>query len=217
VPPTENPDRILGALLAIAALSEDEFESYFGDLIAHVERHYDGSTVELPFADAEPSDMLVYQQDVYVEPDPTTFEPPVVEQFLARLRGDSDSQAVVAKELLDATDFDELDCDIEAVAGVRTLHSDEYGNERVSRGETPLDRDPDATIDLVPLDPAEITTSFQHHIVSHLAYQIRDCFLLMGVKPPVAFRTTGWGKYRATLLQRFCPQYENYRNADAVI
>ena len=92
----------------------------------------------------------------------------------------------------------------------------EFGNDRTEHGERPLDRDPDATVELVASDPEEMGV-FQHYVASHLVYQVRDCFLQMGVKPPVAFRAQGQGKYRAALEQRFLPQYENYWDATATI
>ncbi|WP_018259010.1 hypothetical protein [Halomicrobium katesii] len=211
-----NPDRILAALLAIARLSQEDFDEHFGDLQRQIESHYDGSTVDLPFPDADPDDVLVYRKDIYVQPDPTEYDPPLLEQYLGHFEGDSDSPVMPAKDTLDTSEFDDLEAEIEAVSPMHYLHTDGLGTEQTHRGENPLDREPDATIELVPFDPAEIG-SFHHYIVSHLAYQIRDCFLRMGVKPPVAFRKAGWGKYRSFHEQKFCPQYENYWDATATI
>ncbi len=214
--PADNPDSILAALIAIARLDESEFTDHFGDLQRQIESHYDGSTVDLPFDDADKDDVIVYRKDIYVTPDPTEFDPPVLEQYLGRFEGDSDSPAMPSKETLNRENFDALDFEIEAVSGMHYLHTDGLGTERTKRGADPLDREPNATIELVPFDPAEID-SFHHYVVSHLAYQIRDCFLRMGLKPPMAFRQTGWGKYRAFHEQKFCPQYENYWNAEETI
>jgi hypothetical protein len=214
--PSNNPDSILAALIAIARLDESEFTDYFGDIERQIESHYDGSTVNLPFDNADEDDVIVYRKDVYVTPDPTDFDPPVLEQYLGRFQGDSDSQAVPSKDTLNRDTFDALDFEIEAISDMHYLHTDGLGNEQTKRGTEPLDREPNATIELVPFDPDEID-SFHHYVVSHLAYQIRDCFLRMGLKPPVAFRQTGWGKYRSFHEQKFCPQYENYWNAEADI
>lgn len=213
VPSTENPDRILGVLLAIAALETEAFEESFETLRSKVERHYDdGATVELPFADADPDDMIVYQQDVWIQPDPTTLDPPVIEQFEHEIGADS----LGTTPTPEIADLDSLAFTIEAVSGIHTLHTDGKGNEQIDQVRRPLDREPDATIEIVPFDPGEIE-SFQRYLVSHLAYQVRDCFLLMGVEPPVPFRATGWGKYRAFHVQKFCPQYEEYWSPDASI
>ncbi|WP_026190378.1 hypothetical protein [Halomicrobium katesii] len=211
-----NPDRILASLLALARLSEAEFDEHFGDLQRQIESHYDGSTVDLPFPDADPDDVIVYRKDVYVQPDPTGYEPPLLEQYLGHFDGESDSPVMPAKDTLDTSEFDALEAEIEAVSAMHYLHTDGLGNEQTERGEDPLERESDATIELVPFDPEEIG-SFHHYVVSHLAYQIRDGFLLMGVKPPVAFRKAGWGKYRAFHRQKFKPQYENYWDATATI
>ena len=216
LPPGDNPDRILAALIAIARMDESTFNSRFGDLQRQIASHYDGSTVGLHFNDANPDDMIVYRKDVYVTPDPTTFDPPVADQYLGQFEGESDSPAVSSKDTLTREAFADLDFDIEAVSGMHYLHTDGLGTEQTERGADPLDRDPDATIELVPFDPAEID-AFHHYAVSHLAYQIRDCFLRMGLKPPVAFRKSGWGKYRAFHEQKFSPQYENYWDAEETI
>ncbi|MEZ3114909.1 hypothetical protein RYH80_03125 [Halobaculum sp. MBLA0147] len=213
---TNNPDRLLAALIALARLDETTFAEQFGDLRRQVESHYDDGPVELPFPDADPDDVLVYRKDVYVQPDPVTFEPPVLEQYLGRFAGDSDTPAVPSKDSLDPDTVDALDFQVEAVSGLHSLHVDAPGSEQTTSVDDPLDREPDARIELVPFDPAEID-SFHHYVVSHLAYQIRDCFLRMGITPPTAFRTPGWGKYRAFHEQKFRPQYENYWDATADI
>jgi hypothetical protein len=215
VPPTDNPDRILAALLAIAQLSAEAFETEFSDLEAQIRSHYDGGPVELPFPDAHPDDVIVYRKDVFVEPDPTTFDPPVLDQFLGRVSGESDSPEIPSKDTLDAETFDTLDFTVEAVSDLQYLHHKD-GTEQTVTADPPLDREPDATVELVPFDLGEVD-SFHHYVVSHLAFQIRDCFLRMGVEPPIAFRKTGWGKYRAVHEQKFRPQYENYWNPNTEV
>jgi hypothetical protein len=215
VPPTDNPDRILAVLLAIAQLSAEAFETEFSDLEAQIRSHYDGGPVELPFPDAHPDDVIVYRKDVFVEPDPTTFDPPVLDQFLGRVSGESDSPEIPSKDTLDAETFDTLDFTVEAVSDLQYLHHKD-GTEQTVTADPPLDREPDATVELVPFDLGEVD-SFHHYVVSHLAFQIRDCFLRMGVEPPIAFRKTGWGKYRAVHEQKFRPQYENYWNPNTEV
>ncbi|MFA9501997.1 hypothetical protein ACERIM_04355 [Natrinema sp. H-ect1] len=215
VPPTENPDRLMAALLGSATLSETAFEEQFGDLEERLQQHYDGSSVDLPFPDADPDDAIVYQKDVYLEPDPIKLEPPVLEQFLGRFEGDPDSPALDDGDIpLDQ--MDDLEFEIEAVSGIHTLHNDGQGTEQTDYGEQPLDREPDVRIELMAFDPASVD-SFQHYIVSHLAYQIRDRFLLMGVKPPVPFRAQGWGTYEGFQCQKFCSLYDEYWSSEATI
>lgn len=216
VPPRENPDRLMAALLALAELSPNAFEEYFGDFESRLDSHYDGSGVDLPFPEADPDDAIVYQQDIYLQPDPVEFDPPVLEQFMARFDGDSDSPAIGELDNLQLGEMDALEFDIEAVSGIHLLYNDGQGNQQVARGDQPLEREPDARVELLAFDPAEVE-SFQHYLVSHLAYQIRDRFLLMGVKPPVAFRAQGWGTYEGFQSQKFCSLYEDYWSASATI
>ncbi len=216
VPPTENPDRLLAACIAVTRLSEAAFEEQFGDIEAQIRSHYDDSTVDLPFADADAGDVVVYKKDIAVQPDPTTFDPPVLEQFLGQFSGESDSPVVPQKADLDREAFDELDFELAAVSGMDVLHNDGYDNERTQQSDRQLDVEPDATLELIPVDPEEFG-NFQQYVASHLIYQARDALLRMGVKPPVALRAQGQGKYRATLEQRVCPQYENYWDATETI
>lgn len=206
VPPTENPDRVLATLLALTKLSDAAFDDYFGDLRTHIENKPVGSSTNT-------DGLTVYKKDIYIQPDPTAFDPPVLDQFLGQFDGDSDSPAVGRRDNIEDQVCGELTFDIKAVSELYTLETDGLGTEQTTAVTNPLDRDPDATVELVPFDPAEID-SLHHYVVSQLAYQIRDYFLRMGVKPPVGFRATGWGKYRAFHEQKFCPQYENYWSAE---
>ncbi|WP_363463295.1 hypothetical protein [Halogeometricum borinquense] len=216
VSPIKNPDRILAGLLATALLSDDKFNDYFGELEQRLQRHYDGSEVKLPFPDADPDDAIVYQQDIYLQPDPTEFEPPVLEQFLNRFQGESDSSALSDVGDIPFGDMDTLHFEIEAVSDIHILHNDGQGNQQVHHGEQPLARDPDARVELMAFDPTSLE-SFQHYIVSNLAYQIRDRFLLMGEKPPITFQAQGWGSYEGFQRQKFCSLYEDYWSSEATI
>lgn len=218
VPPTENPDRLTAAFLAITALSTEEFGNFFGDIEERLESHYDGSGTDLPFSDADPADAIVYQKDIYLEPepDPVSFDPPVLDQFLGRFEGEPDSPTVAAEGTIAREEMDALDFAIEAVSETHVLHNDGQGNEQVARGAQSLEREPDARVELMAFDPSSVD-SFQHYVVSHLAYQIRDRFLLMGVKPPVAFRAQGWGTYEGFQCQKFCEFYEDYWSSEATV
>ncbi|PCR91833.1 hypothetical protein [Natrinema ejinorense] len=216
VPPRENSDRLMAALLAVAELSPTAFESHFGNLETRLQAHYDDSEVDLPFPDADPDDAIVYQKDLYLQPDPVQFDPPVLEQFMARFEGDPESPAIDALDELQFGEMDVLDFEIEAISGIRVLHNDGQGNQQVAESEQPLEREPDARIELMAFDPASVD-SFQHYVVSHLAYQIRDRFLLMGVKPPVPFRAQGWGTYEGFQCQKFCSLYDEYWSSEATI
>lgn len=209
----ENPDVLMAGLLAIAALSDDQFSEYFGDIETQLERHYSDAPVDLPFDDADPDDTIIYEKDVYITPDPLEFEPPVLEQFIARFEGNPDTPTVASTGDVPLDELDDLLFDVEGVSEKHVLHYDSEGTEQYERGTQPtLDRKPDFRVELMAFDPAEVG-SFQHYVVSHLAYQIRDCFLLMGLKPPEGFRATGWGSYKGFLSQSAFDLYENYWSA----
>ncbi|GAB3019991.1 hypothetical protein [Natronobiforma cellulositropha] len=216
VPSTENPDRILAALLALTRLSSASFEASFGDLEKQLRSHYDGSKVELPFADADPDGAIVYRQDLYLEPNPLEFDPPVLEQFRAHFDGPLDSSLFTQAGDLTDDDLDALEFDLEAVSGLGYLYNDGRGSQQTIPTDQPLERAPDARIELLAFDPEEVD-SFQHYLVSHLAYQIRDRFLLMGLTPPAAFQAQGWGTYDGFQAQTFCDLYEEYWSPEATI
>lgn len=216
LPRTENPDCILAGLLALAQLSEAMFDKQFEGLETQLRSHYDGSTVELPFDDADPDDAIIYQHDLYLQPNPLEFDQPVLDQFRARFDSQSDSSAIADPATLSATEMDALNFDIEAVSGRHAIHNDGLGKQQIAYGEQPLDREPDARVELMAFDPAEVN-SFQHYIVSNMAYQIRDRFLLMGLTPPAAFQAQGWGSYDGFQAQKFCDLYEDYWSSEANI
>ncbi|ELZ89508.1 hypothetical protein C453_00490 [Haloferax elongans ATCC BAA-1513] len=216
VPPIENPDRLLAGLLAITMLSGEGFQRYFGDLEERLASHYDDSSVDLPFPNADPDDAIIYQKDVYLQSNPVEFEPPILDQFLARFEGEPDSLVTDDIRDISSDELDDLVFEIEAVSDTHIVHNDGQGNEQVARREQPLEREPDARVELMAFDPSSVD-SFQHYVVSNLAYQIRDRFLLMGVKPPVAFRAQGWGTYEGFQCQKFCSLYEDYWSSEAAI
>ncbi|ELZ02260.1 hypothetical protein C482_05261, partial [Natrialba chahannaoensis JCM 10990] len=193
----------MAALLAINRLDESTFTDYFGELEARLASHYDGSSIELPFPEADPDDPIIYQQDIYLEPNPIEFEPPVLEQFLARFEGEPSSPLESEAAEIAIGELDSLAFDIEAVSDIHVLYNDGRGTEQVEHGADPLERKPDARLEIMAFDVTDLH-SFQHFVVSHLAYQIRDRFLLMGVNPPVAFRAQGWGTYEGFQCQKFC-------------
>ncbi|MEZ3114810.1 hypothetical protein RYH80_02615 [Halobaculum sp. MBLA0147] len=212
----KNPDCILAGLLAVATLSESEFDDLFGDLQSQIRSHYDDSTVETPLTDVDLDGAVVYEKDLYVSPDPTEIDPSVLAQFRDRFDTDSgDSDSPIDAELPLET-RESLAFDLEGVSQMHHLAYDGLAVADEARGNQPLDRDPDATVELMPFDTDEID-SFHHYVVSHLAYQLRDCFLLMGETPPTPFRSPGWGTFEAFMKHRYYPQYENYWDATADI
>lgn len=221
LPSYENPDQIVGAMAALAALSEDTVEKRFSDLQAQLRSHFDGSTVELPFEDAAPDDLILYRQDIYVRPDPTEAEPPLVKQFdeffaspqetLQKILGEDSSSLERLVDVLDA-DVEPAEqfphFEIEAVSGLHYLHKQD-GTDRTHWGDDPLDRDPDARIELLPVQ-ADVFDSFQQFLLSHLGNQVRDYYLLMGCEPPAAFQQGGLGCYEGLKKQQILEMYDRH-------
>ncbi|QCW03626.1 hypothetical protein [Natrinema pallidum] len=221
VPPMENPDRIVGAMLALADCSSETIQEQFGRLQVQLDQHSrDTGVFQLPFSDFEPGDFLVYRQDIYVQPDPTGAEPPLVDQFADTVASPQDTLKQIVGD--DGLSFEQLaefvgtdaepnvfpDFEIETVSDPHYLLVKD-GEERTHWSEQPRDRDPDARIELLPLD-FDVFDSFQQLLLSHLANQVRDYYLLMGCKPPVAFQQQGLGTYTGFKRQQILDMYEEY-------
>lgn len=185
LPRYENPDSIVGAMLALDTLSDDAFIEQFGDLIDRVRRHATGGSVKLPFDDADPDAIVVYRQDIYLQPDPLDETPPLVEQFtdyfsdpsttIQKLLGEDGESSERLVEILagEAEPAETLPAfDIEAVSDLHYLHSDGV-TEQTHWSDQPLDRDPDARIELLPVNP-DVFPTHKQFLFSHLGNQVRD-------------------------------------------
>lgn len=233
--PYENPDRIIAAMMVLSEMSSSRVESEFEPLLTQLQSHFDESEVSLPFEDAEPEDNILYRTDIFVQPDPTECEPPLLDQFCEV----TDSLPTSRTELLETlgdinpltTDLDDIQSDLFGgdievsgdlpefeLEGVSELHY-EYsadGETHFEWGDSPVDREPDARIELVPLDPS-VFLSFDSFLVSHLGNQIRDCFLLMGCEPPDLFKQQGLGRHDASITQNLVDLYDEYYKPSAEI
>lgn len=207
VPPANNPDRLVGAMLSVLNSSDEAFQEQFGTLQKQVQRHSDGNPVKLPFGNISAEDTVVYRQDIWLDTDPTTFEPPLLEQYLDAA---SDSIDTISRALSDEPLPHETlpSVGIEAVSDVHYLYTDGFSQE-THRDDPPLDRDPDAQLELLPLDIGAFG-SFELMIVSHLGFQIRDCFLDMGSEPPEMLAIEGPGKYESMVKQQLMSMYDTY-------
>ncbi len=203
--PYENPDRILAAIMALLELPAVMVDHYFDDLQAKLRSHQTDSSVDLPFEDADPDDIIVYRKDIWLEQDPTEGDLPLVERFCEYV---SDPLDTLADILDDGPDPRESmpDYEIEAVSDIHYLHSDGR-TKQTHWTDQPLEREPDARIELMPVDP-DVFDSFQTFLASHLANQIRDCYLLMGCEPPEPFQTRGLGKHDAMVKQQLMDMYD---------
>lgn len=193
--------------MALLELPEMMVDHYFGDLRDALRRHQNGSPIDLPFEDADPDDIIVYRKDIWLESDPTAADPPVLEQFCEYV---SEPLEKLDQILGDGPDPRQSmpDYEIEAVSDVHYLHSDGR-TKQTHRTDPPLEREPDARIELLPVD-ADVFDSFQTFLASHLVHQVRDCYLQMGCEPPEPFQTRGLGKHDAMVKQQLMDMYDVY-------
>ncbi|WP_238705276.1 hypothetical protein [Natrinema pallidum] len=221
LPRHENPDCLVAAMIAVSALSSDTVEGHFGDLRTQLESHYDDSSLDLPFDDAHPDDVFIYRKDLYLSPDPLTEDSSLAEQYndlAAEIRADlsavfdeSDNLEHQLTSLFNHEDRLETELpsfDLEAVSEMHSLHTDGR-TEQTTTAESPLDREPDAQIELPPLNLEQFEL-FKLLLVTNLSAQVRDRFLMMGEEPPEAFQHQGFGTYRGTIKQQINDMYERY-------
>lgn len=213
VTPYENPDRIVAAALALLEQDDSVLQRQFGDLTRAIRRHYEDDSVDVPLDDVSPDDILVYRKDMWLEQDPTSTEPPLLEQFCDHV---SEPLTALDRFINGPNSLESLpQFDVQAVSDLHYLHSTGTTNyEHFS--EQPLDRDPDARIEVMPVDLGAFD-SIGVFLASHLANQVRDCFLEMGVEPPEPFRVRGLGKYDSMVKQQLMPMYERYYQTDVPI
>jgi hypothetical protein len=208
--PYDNPDRILAAIRAVLDLTAVEVQHYFGELREMIHRHHEHGEMDLPFEDADPDDIIVYRKDIWLQPDPTDAEPPLLDQFCEYV---NDPLATLDDIFGDGPDpRDALpDYEIEAVSDIHYLHSDGLSKQE-HWSDQPLDREPDARLELMPVD-AGAFDSFETFLASHLVNQVRDCFIEMGVEPPEPFQVQGLGKHDSMVKQQLMRLYEPYFQA----
>lgn len=227
MPRHENPDCLVAAMIAVSTLSADATQEQFGDLRAQLERHFTDSPVELPFDDADPDDPIFYRKDLYLSADPLAEQPPLVEQYNdIATTIQAESEAVLAEsddieqQLFELFRYeDRLDAtlpsfELDAVSEMHSLHTDGK-TEQTTEVDSPRDREPDARIELPPVDLEEFEL-FRLLLVANLSAQVRDRYLMMGEQPPDAFQHQGFGTYRGTVKQQINEMYERrYLFADS--
>ncbi|ELY97295.1 hypothetical protein C482_13715 [Natrialba chahannaoensis JCM 10990] len=228
-----HPERINAVRVAIAELTESEFEQHFGDLYRQL-RSYDSSTdrvVEIPSAASSP-DSVLYRKNVYLGLDPFETEFSEEAEAIATRHGldlspdrldtmslddgdtvNLDGWTAASRELgalADAADSDLSDG--LQLAGVSSLHMaylDNRGAEHVTDAAEPFDREPDTRIELPVMDVGSLA-EFQDYVNHNLACQVRDAFIRMGLEPPEPFRILGYGDFEAAEQYKRLEMYPNY-------
>ena len=229
----ENPDYVNAIREAIADLSEAEFEQYIGPLHQQLRSHHDNSAerlVDLPTA-VRAEDAVVYELDVYLGVDLTDDELSETAAAVADVQGldyktgteqtiSDISQAdlvdwqAVGEAVIEQTDPDSVPLEIAAVSGIHVGYPNAAGEHEVQRADSPLDRQPDATIELLPADPGPLS-EFDAYLDHHLRCQVRDCFAGMGLLPPEPFQTVGFGKFTYARRYDHYELYPAFHTADA--
>lgn len=244
LPVGRNPDRIESVRAVLDRMEADRFEQLFGDYHQQFASHYsDVAPVIEPPIDIG-SDVsggastlkeigkeglkrllggsdgnLYYCQTVYLGLDAETTgeliegaeESPDIDE-----NADVESLGTQLWQLVREQDRDASEVlDIEAVGDLYALY--ERGtSEHETDHDEPLERAYDARLELAPVPP-ESLDSFQNYLVYHLACQVRDCYLTMGIAPPEPYRVTGPGFVDS--LRRYVIEdvYEPYHDPDADI
>jgi len=203
LPVGRDPEQIEAVRQALDNLDTDDFPDIFGDYYQQFASHYTGS-----------------------EP---VIEPPI--DLDVNFSGGVDGLKQLGKDglrqLLTGRDTENLyyrqtiyltadeSPEIDAVGEIHALY--EQGGEEFETDHNELDdRVWDARLELAPAPP-ESYSQFQDYLIYHLACQIRDCYLTMGVAPPEQYRITGVGFVDALRRYAAFGVYEPYHDSDAEI
>lgn len=214
LPPYENPDRVIAAIRTILDLTEVEARYHFGELQETLRRHHDDGEVDVPFAEADPDDTIVYRQDIWLQPDPVDAEPPLLDQFCEYVGNPAETLSGIFGNGPDPRDSFP-DYEIEAVSDIHYLYNDGFSKQE-HWNDQPREREPDARLELMPVDVDEFD-SFQSFLASNLINQVRDCFVEMGVEPPEPFQVQGFGKHDAMVKQQLMDMYDQYFQASTPV
>ena len=231
VPPRIHPERINAVRVAVASLSEPQFEHHFGDLYQQLRSHDDSTVdrvIEVPSA-ASDSDSVLYRKNVYLGVDLLETDVSEEAQELADLyeldltdssietqshaehsTSDLEAWQSFAQEL--AVDQNENLSEGLKLGGVSSLHLtyiDADGEEHVTSSKEPFDRAPDVRIELPVMDVGTLD-EFKAYINHNLACQIRDCFIRMGLEPPEPFQVLGYGDFESAEQYKHLEMYPNY-------
>lgn len=209
----ENPDYVNAVREAIAALDEEAFAEYFGALHQQIRSHHEPveRLVEIPAA-AQSEDAVVYKLDAYLGVDIAESGLTEDAQSLAE-EHDLDFEAGTTRrsgttidesersawasfdeELVAEADPADIEYEVSAVSGIHVGFPNAQGQHEDVWAERPVDREPDARIEIMPVEPGPFE-EFQAFLDHHLRCQIRDCFVGMGLVPPEPFQVIGFGKF----------------------
>lgn len=231
VPAGRNPDRIAATTMALNALPYQPFEDTVGDLFHQIWGHHGGFMPQpLTLEDAVPDDNpVVYKLNLYLEDDVSTLRRARERhaQEIAALAtddpGDIDAEDVL-REFDDET-AESFGVEAKAAAAKASDYTIESaselyyiyfadGEKHTVENDDPRERRPDTVLQM-PILPIESMDEFKTHLYRHLACQIRDCYLGMGVEPPEPYRVVGFGIHEYTEKYEELDIYELYFDPEA--
>lgn len=245
LPAGRNPDRIEVVRRSLDRLDSDAFEALFGEFHQQFASHYDDIelVIEPPidigvdisggsstlkqigkgglkslFSNSDDGN-LYYRQTIYLglnasvaatlientDRDIDIDETAEVESLGAELWKIASQQEIDVTELFTIDD----------VGGLHALYEKGVTEQETDHDE-PFDRAFDARLELSPVPP-ESLDKFKDYLVYHLACQIRDCYLTMGIAPPAQYRTTGPGFVDSLRRYVIDDVYQPYQDPDAEI
>ena len=232
IAPPNNPDRIAAVLLTVLNLGSAEFDRHFQTLFEQVASH-DFPDIDPPLdlpSEVYSQEALVYKQHVYLEEDLEAMQQELQRPAAEMLNEDLVDELLNAgkptptagvsgftsavQSLVDGPS-DEHGLTIEGVSGIDTMYYEDTNEDRTIKGDDPFDREPDATIELIPARFDEDVFGF--YLCYNLLCQIRDCYIGMGVEPPAQYRVLGHGKYKYTGKYRHFDFYPDYWDHEAQI
>lgn len=235
VPAARNPDALNAVRVALSKMPTERFETLFADLHHQLQSHAEPAVtpvVDIPAGAADPSSVL-YRQHIYLGVDPFATSLREETQALAADCGldlsdkefaEISSEEMVADgldswqefadavsdRLLDADDADVVDSfTVDSVSTLHMAYLDDRGREHVTDHTPPVERAPDARLELPVMEPGSLE-EFQAYLVHNIACQIRDAFVRMGLEPPEPFQLLGYGGFEAAEQYQTLDMYPDY-------
>ena len=238
VEPENHPERINAVRLALQELSDHQYEELFGDFYQQLLSHYDEDVSRpLPIPRGAPSpDSVVYLQNVYLGIDPLESDIAAESRDLATAH-DVELDELTETPVTDLTDEEtsrwesfvddltdlvrktETDLSdslyVDSVSSLYAGYVDGPEYEENQPDRDPFDREPDAVIELPPVELREFDR-FRTFLDHHLKCQVRDTFVRMGVEPPEEFRVVGHGRLASVVAYKFIDLYPDYHDPNAL-
>ncbi|SEV88236.1 hypothetical protein [Natrinema salifodinae] len=236
-PRRNHAERINAARVALGAAPRSEFKELCGDLYWQLRSHYEDSEriIEIPEAAANHR-AVVYRTNVYLGLDPTETDLHEEATELAATYGlDRPDRSLSERSVTDLSantlnnwvafsqDLGRLAVEkeadlseglyVDAVSPVYMQYRDAAGNVHTTDVENPYERDPDTRIEMPVVNPGSLD-EFQDYINYHLACQVRDSFVRMGLEPPEPFQILGHGDVNSAIRYKRLDMYPNYIDPD---